>query len=322
MKNKEFKIGPVIACIITMLCVGIVYMWNVFQQPVMDYFGWEKTAVSFISAVNLFAFSAGIFLGGVIVDRKGPRIVNMLSGILFFAGLFLSFSRWKQLKSGEGRLFIFTTWGMFAAFLFFFVFGKISNVDWRVTPLVFACELVVLILLNETAVKAPERTISGGLTLLCGLMLIVNALSNGLSVLRISYDKKIWFAEDGLLETLKAHDLDYGYITSYWLSNSVTVLSDDTIRPRPVAIDDGHLYLNLFNSDLAWYADQPERDRWFLALTEDEYDPEMPEAREASEIYSCTQEDTRNTRTNTYMILVHDHNIMQEEYENLLPRYR
>lgn len=72
-----------------MLCVGIVYMWNVFQQPVMDYYGWEKTAVSFISAVNLFAFTAGIFLGGVIVDRKGPRLVNMVSGVLFFIGLFL-----------------------------------------------------------------------------------------------------------------------------------------------------------------------------------------------------------------------------------------
>ena len=90
MDRKEFKIAPVIACIITMLCVGIVYMWNVFQQPVMDYYGWEKTAVSFISAVNLFAFTAGIFLGGVIVDRKGPRVVNMISGVLFFIGLFLS----------------------------------------------------------------------------------------------------------------------------------------------------------------------------------------------------------------------------------------
>ena len=48
-----------------------------------------------------------------------------------------------------------------------------------------------------------------------------------------------------------------------------------------------------------WYKNQPERKRWFLALTENEYDPEMPEAKEASEIYSCTQEDTRNTRTNT-----------------------
>ena len=90
MDKKEFRIAPVIACIITMLCVGIVYMWNVFQQPVMDYYGWEKTAVSFISAVNLFAFTAGIFLGGVIVDRRGPRIVNMISGVMFFVGLFLS----------------------------------------------------------------------------------------------------------------------------------------------------------------------------------------------------------------------------------------
>ena len=90
MEKKEFRIAPVIACIITMLCVGIVYMWNVFQQPVMDYYGWEKTAVSFISAVNLFAFTAGIFLGGVIVDRRGPRIVNMISGVMFFIGLFLS----------------------------------------------------------------------------------------------------------------------------------------------------------------------------------------------------------------------------------------
>ena len=90
MDKKEFRIAPVIACIVTMLCVGIVYMWNVFQQPVMDHYGWEKTAVSFISAVNLFAFTAGIFLGGVIVDRRGPRVVNMISGVMFFVGLFLS----------------------------------------------------------------------------------------------------------------------------------------------------------------------------------------------------------------------------------------
>ena len=33
MNRKEFRLAPVIACIIMMLCVGIVYMWNVFQQP-------------------------------------------------------------------------------------------------------------------------------------------------------------------------------------------------------------------------------------------------------------------------------------------------
>ena len=62
MKKDGFKIAPVIACIVTMLCVGIVYMWSVFQQPVMDYYGWDKTAVAFISAVNVCMFVTGIFV--------------------------------------------------------------------------------------------------------------------------------------------------------------------------------------------------------------------------------------------------------------------
>ena len=212
---------------------------------------------------------------------------------------------------------------MFAAVLYFFTFGKISDVDWRLTPLVFTAEIVVLILFRSAFSEDTEHTLAKGLAALCGTLLVVNSISNGLSVLRISYDKKIWFAEDGLLETLKAHDLDYGYISSYWLSNSITVLSDNTIRPRVVSIDENKIvYLNHFNSDLEWYNEQPGRNRYFLAIRESEYDPEIPEALEASELYNCVQEDTRNGRTDVYKILVFDHNIMQEEYEELLPRYQ
>ena len=265
-------------------------------------------------------------LPGRNIDSFSPQwiktIFKTVIALLMLTGMALSFSRYRSVRMHEERIFLFTAWAMAAAFLFFFVFGKISDVDWRLTPILFSSEIVVLILMNHMSPEKPERTISGGLVLLCGMMLILHSLTNGLSVLRISYDKKIWYAEDGLMETLKAHDLDYGYITGYWLSNSITVLSDEMIRPRAVSIDDGHLYLNLFNSDLEWYADQPGRDRWFLALTADEFDPQMPEALDALEIYTCTQEDTRNSRTNDYVILVLDHNIMQEEYENLLPRYK
>ena len=250
-------------------------------------------------------------------------VFKTIIALSMLLGLILSFSRHTQIKNREARLFLYTTWAMFAAFLFFFTFGKISDVDWRITPLVVGCEITILILFRQLLSEKTERTVSTGLTLLYGLMLIVHSLSNGLSVLRISYDKKIWFAEDGLLETLKTHDLDYGYITSYWLSNSITVLSDNTIRPRVVSIDENKtIYLNPFNSDLEWYNTQPGRDRYFLVLRADEYAPEMPEAKQASEIYSCIQEDTRNMRTDEYIILVHDHNIMQEEYEKLLPRYQ
>lgn len=90
MKKEGFKIAPVLACIVTMLSVGIVYMWSVFQKPVMDYYGWEKTAVSFITAVNLLMFMVGIFLGGLIVDKRGPRLVNLVSGVIFALGLILT----------------------------------------------------------------------------------------------------------------------------------------------------------------------------------------------------------------------------------------
>ena len=250
-------------------------------------------------------------------------VFKSIAALFTLAGLLLSFAQHKNLKNREEKIFIFTVWAMFAAVLYFFTFGKISDVDWRLTPLVFTAEIVVLILFRSAFSEGTEHTIAKGLAALCGTLLVVNSFSNGLSVLRIPYDKKIWFAEDGLLETLKAHDLDYGYISSYWLSNSITVLSDNTIRPRVVSIDENKIvYLNPFNSDLEWYNEQPGRNRYFLAIRESEYDPEMPEALEISELYNCVQEDTRNGRTDVYKILVFDHNIMQEEYEELLPRYQ
>ncbi|MCQ2553956.1 MAG: MFS transporter, partial [Clostridia bacterium] len=95
MKKDGFKIAPVLACIVTMLSVGIVYMWSVFQKPVMDYYGWEKTAVSFITAVNLLMFMVGIFLGGLIVDKRGlltcfPIPFILVSGVIFALGLILT----------------------------------------------------------------------------------------------------------------------------------------------------------------------------------------------------------------------------------------
>lgn len=264
---------------------------------------------------NLDAFSA----------QWLKTVFKTIIAIVMLAGLFLSFSRYRLTSVYIERIFLFTAWAMFLAFLYFFVFGKISDVDWRLTPLVFACEIVVLILFQQVSAVHQDQRLSDGLTMICGLLLIVHSFSNGLSVLRIPYDKKIWYSEDGLLETLKAHDLDYGFITSYWLSNTITVLSDDTIRSRSISYDweNGVLYLDLFNSDLEWYNSQPGRNRYFLALRESELSPKLlPILGTYEEVYTCVQEDTRNMRTDTYIIIVLDHNIMQDEYDNLLPRYQ
>ena len=249
-------------------------------------------------------------------------VFKIIVSFVILAGMIISFSAYKSSAHTEERIFIFTSWAMFAAFLFFFVFGMISAADWRLIPLFFAAHVVILLMFNRLFSGDAERTIQHGMMILCGVVLIIQALSNGLSVLRIPYDDKIWFAEDGLLGTLKAHGLNYGYITDYWMSNSITVISDDTVRSRAVAWDEGRPYLYLFNSDITWYDDQPGQEKYFLVLRDSEYDPASALAKEASETYTCFQENTRNNVDENYVILVFDRNIMKEEFDNLIGRYR
>ena len=261
---------------------------------------------------NLYAFTS-LWL---------KTVFRIIAALLMLVGMLLSFIRSGLVERREERIFIFTSWAMFTGLLFFFVFGKISDVDWRLTPLFFAAQIVVLILFRRVLAGRSGRTVSGAMTLVCGLVLLAQVLSNGFTVLRIPYDRKLWYAEDGLLETLKAHDLNYGYITSYWHSNCITVLTDDTIRVRPVAWDEGRPYLNPFNCDVAWYDDQPGQERYFLAVKDTEYDPDSGLAKEALETYTCFHEDTRNSRPENYVIMVLDRNVMKEEYDRVIDRYR
>ena len=89
-KNPEFKLSAIIACLIAMFSVGIVYLWSVFQQPVIDHFGWTASSVTMVSSAIIFVYVAGTLVGGVLNDRKGPRFSIILGAILFCAGLFIT----------------------------------------------------------------------------------------------------------------------------------------------------------------------------------------------------------------------------------------
>ena len=97
-KNPEFRIVPVIACLITMLCVGIEYMWGSFQKAVIDNYaagaGAEiaglESSVRMVSSAMIFMFVVGIFVGGLMLNRLGPKRVVMIAGALFFSGLMLT----------------------------------------------------------------------------------------------------------------------------------------------------------------------------------------------------------------------------------------
>jgi len=89
-KLKGHRIVSVVACLGAMLMVGIVYLWSLFQQPVMDYYSWDVTSVTMVSSVLLFFYPVGAIIGGRIQDSFGPHVSATLGSVLFMMGMIVT----------------------------------------------------------------------------------------------------------------------------------------------------------------------------------------------------------------------------------------
>ncbi|MCR4443358.1 MAG: OFA family MFS transporter [Peptococcaceae bacterium] len=86
--------GYVLAGFIIMLVLGLIYAWSVFVLPLEKEFGWERDQTSLTFSLSMIFFSAGLMLGGALVDKKGPRLVTLTGGVLVCLGFVLaSFTR-------------------------------------------------------------------------------------------------------------------------------------------------------------------------------------------------------------------------------------
>ncbi len=83
----------VVAAVSLQLCLGSVYAWSVFRTPLERGYGWsyEETAAPF--RFFLFAYAFGIWIGGSLLDRLGPRAVARMGGLLLTGLALASFQR-------------------------------------------------------------------------------------------------------------------------------------------------------------------------------------------------------------------------------------
>lgn len=108
-KNPEFKLSAVIACPVVLFCAGLLYLWSVFQQPVIDHYGWDVSVVTMISPSMFFIHVFASLAGGFILDRKSPRFSILIGSFFGFSGYFLT-----SLLSPDYPWLIFITYGVIA----------------------------------------------------------------------------------------------------------------------------------------------------------------------------------------------------------------
>jgi OFA family oxalate/formate antiporter-like MFS transporter len=88
LESKRWFIA--IAAIVMQLCLGTVYAWSVFKKPLMASHGWGETSVqvTFMICIGMIGIAAAF--GGTLVDKKGPKFVATIGGVLFGIGTLLS----------------------------------------------------------------------------------------------------------------------------------------------------------------------------------------------------------------------------------------
>ena len=90
MEKTGNRVIILIAGMLVMLCSGAVYIWGVFQGPLVAMFGWTQAATATTFSLTLGVFALGTIFGGRIVDKIGPREVTAVGGVMIGAGVFLA----------------------------------------------------------------------------------------------------------------------------------------------------------------------------------------------------------------------------------------
>jgi OFA family oxalate/formate antiporter-like MFS transporter len=72
------------------LCLGAIYSWSLFNQPLMDKFNWDRESVALTFSITIGIFAISAMIAGKIQDRIGPRKVAMAGAIILGTGVCLS----------------------------------------------------------------------------------------------------------------------------------------------------------------------------------------------------------------------------------------
>jgi OFA family oxalate/formate antiporter-like MFS transporter len=80
----------VAGALIVQMCLGAIYSWSVFVNPLKDVFFYTTTQTQIIFSLSLATFALVMIYAGRLQDRIGPRIVATLGGLVLGTGYLLA----------------------------------------------------------------------------------------------------------------------------------------------------------------------------------------------------------------------------------------
>ena len=88
-KTPNRIIFPVLGILMN-LCMGNLYAWSVFRNPLMKLYGWSAAEATVPFQLSIVFFGVAMVLAGRWQDKVGPKKVAMVGGVLVGLGFVLS----------------------------------------------------------------------------------------------------------------------------------------------------------------------------------------------------------------------------------------
>ena len=88
--RKENRWLIVLGTVIVQMGLGTIYTWSLFNQPLVERFGWELGAVATTFSITSFALAFATMFSGKLQDKWGLRRLIAFAGVLIGLGLMLS----------------------------------------------------------------------------------------------------------------------------------------------------------------------------------------------------------------------------------------
>ena len=79
-----------VAGVCMQMALGAGYAWSVFRIPLVKEFGWSISQVSLTFSIDWLFLGLSAVVGGLWLNRVGPRTVGMTAALLWGGGVFLA----------------------------------------------------------------------------------------------------------------------------------------------------------------------------------------------------------------------------------------
>lgn len=90
---------------------GYPHIWSIYQPYAMELTGWSRSQASLAFYLSFLAFVPGNIIGGRIQDKSNPRMVVLVGGGIFAAGILLA-----AFSMQESPMLLYLTYGLMQGF--------------------------------------------------------------------------------------------------------------------------------------------------------------------------------------------------------------